>query len=59
MRLGEIERFRHSEKAIITNAKCLSEGVDVPAIDAVLFADTKRSAVDIVQASGRALRPAE
>jgi superfamily II DNA or RNA helicase len=58
-RKQEIERFRHSKKAIITNAKCLTEGVDVPAIDAVLFADTKRSTVDIVQAAGRALRPAE
>src|SRR5262249_23724535 len=34
------------------------EGVDVPGIDCVLFADPRRSAVDIVQAVGRALRPA-
>jgi len=34
----------------------LTEGVDVPAIDCVLFADPKQSVVDIVQASGRALR---
>lgn len=54
----ELERFRHSDKALITNAKCLTEGVDVPTIDAVLFADTKRSTVDIVQAAGRALRRA-
>jgi superfamily II DNA or RNA helicase len=58
-RKAELERFRLSHKAIITNAKCLTEGVDVPTIDAVLFADTKRSTVDIVQAAGRALRPAE
>lgn len=48
-----------SKKALVTNAKCLTEGVDVPAIDAVLFADTKRSTVDVVQAAGRALRPAD
>ena len=58
-RRQELERFRHSKTALITNAKCLTEGVDVPTIDAVLFADTKRSTVDIVQAAGRALRTAE
>lgn len=42
---------------VLSNARCLGEGVDVPAIDAVLFAHPKRSAVDIVQAVGRALRP--
>ena len=40
----------------MTNARCLTEGVDVPAIDCVLFADPKHSTVDIVQATGRALR---
>ena len=58
-RKAELERFKASKNALITNAKCLTEGVDVPTIDAVLFADTKRSTVDIVQAAGRALRPAE
>src|SRR5262249_54775573 len=43
-------------RALITNARCLTEGVDVPNIDAVLFVDPKRSTVDIVQAVGRALR---
>jgi len=43
--------------AVVTNVRCLSEGVDVPAIDAVLFAHPKTSQVDIVQAVGRALRP--
>lgn len=56
IRRSVIEKFRSSEKAIITNAKCLTEGVDVPSIDAVLFADPKRSTIDIVQAAGRALR---
>ena len=40
----------------MTNARCLTEGVDVPAIDCVAFADPKQSATDIVQASGRAMR---
>lgn len=51
-----LKDFREANKAIITNARCLTEGVDVPAIDCVLFADQKQSVVDIVQASGRALR---
>jgi hypothetical protein len=41
---------------VITNARCLTEGVDVPNVDAVLFADPRRSTVDIVQAVGRTLR---
>jgi predicted helicase len=38
------------------NARGLTEGVDVPLIDCVLFADPKQSTIDIVQAVGRALR---
>ena len=53
-----IGEFANAERALITNARCLTEGVDVPGIDCVLFADPRRSAVDIVQAVGRALRPA-
>jgi len=51
-----VKEFASSDKALISNARCLTEGVDVPNIDGVLFADPKRSAVDIVQAVGRALR---
>jgi superfamily II DNA or RNA helicase len=53
-----IGEFAQTERGLITNARCLTEGVDVPGIDCVLFADPRRSAVDIVQALGRALRPA-
>jgi superfamily II DNA or RNA helicase len=53
-----IGEFAGTKRALITNARCLTEGVDVPGIDCVLFADPRRSAVDIVQAVGRALRPA-
>ncbi len=49
--------FEKSRRSLITNARCLTEGVDVPAIDCVLFADPKQSVVDIVQAAGRAMRP--
>ena len=51
-----LQDFKNTNNAIITNARCLTEGVDVPAIDCVLFANQKQSVVDIVQASGRALR---
>ena len=55
-RANLLKDFKNNNNAIITNARCLTEGVDVPAIDCVLFADQKQSVVDIVQASGRALR---
>ncbi|WP_405594618.1 Helicase associated domain protein [Streptomyces sp. NBC_01092] len=41
---------------VVSNARCLGEGVDLPSVDAILFAHPKRSAVDISQAVGRALR---
>lgn len=54
-----LEEFKNSKKAIMSNARCLTEGVDVPAIDLVYFCDPKYSKVDIVQAVGRALRKKE
>ncbi|WP_208604879.1 helicase associated domain-containing protein, partial [Streptomyces mutomycini] len=47
----------HPEQpAVLSNARVLGEGIDVPTIDAVVFADPKNSPVDTVQAVGRALR---
>jgi superfamily II DNA or RNA helicase len=54
-----VSEFAATARGLITNARCLTEGVDVPDIDCVMFADPRRSAVDIVQAVGRALRPAK
>ncbi|MDA7580164.1 DEAD/DEAH box helicase family protein [Crocinitomicaceae bacterium] len=54
-----VQEFAKSPKALITNARCLTEGVDVPNIDCILFADPRKSRVDIVQALGRALRRKE
>ncbi len=51
--------FVDSTKSIITNARCLTEGIDVPAIDAIYFCDPKNSTIDIVQAAGRVLRRAK
>lgn len=44
---------------ILSNAKCLSEGVDVPTLDAVLFLNPRNSIVDVVQSVGRAMRKAD
>jgi hypothetical protein len=55
-----LDRLRYppdSGWAVVANARCLGEGVDIPAIDSVLFAAPKDSVTDIVQAVGRALRP--
>lgn len=41
---------------ILTNARCLSEGVDVPALDAVMFMAPRKSVVDVVQSVGRVMR---
>ena len=44
---------------ILSNAKCLSEGVDVPALDAVMFMHPRKSQIEVVQAVGRVMRKAE
>src|SRR5699024_2884719 len=47
------------ECRILTNARCLSEGVDVPDLDAVMFLNPRNSQVDVVQSVGRVMRRAE
>ena len=59
IRTKVLSEFKSFEPSLITNARCLTEGVDIPVIDAVLFADPKNSTVDIVQAAGRAMRRCE
>ena len=44
---------------VLSNARCLSEGVDVPSLDAVAFMNPKSSQVDIIQAVGRVMRKHE
>jgi predicted helicase len=43
---------------ILSNARCLSEGVDVPALDAILFLHPRKSQIDVVQSVGRVMRKA-
>jgi predicted helicase len=52
----EMRAFREAHRAIMSNARCLTEGVDVPAVDLVAFLSPRKSKVDIVQATGRAMR---
>ncbi len=44
---------------ILTNVRCLSEGVDVPSLDAVMFLHPRKSQVDVIQAVGRVMRRAK
>ena len=55
-RKDTISKFRKASRSIVTNAKCLTEGVDVPAVDMVAFVDPRHSKIDIAQAVGRAMR---
>ncbi|MFM7244570.1 MAG: Helicase associated domain protein [Planctomycetaceae bacterium] len=48
--------FRGHGKRLVSNARCLTEGVDLPAVDMVVFNNPRRSRIDIVQAVGRAMR---
>ena len=49
----------NEETRILTNARCLSEGVDVPALDSVVFFNPRNSMVDVVQSVGRVMRKSE
>ena len=51
--------IKDGECRILTNARCLSEGVDVPALDAVMFLNPRSSMIDIIQSVGRVMRKSE
>ncbi len=44
---------------VLSNARCLSEGVDVPSLDAIMFLHPRRSQIDVVQSVGRVMRKSE
>lgn len=52
-----LDDFSSSKVALVSNVRCLSEGVDVPHADAVFFVVAKKGTVDIAQACGRIMRP--
>lgn len=51
-----LREFAQADNAIVSNARCLTEGVDLPAVDMVAFLAQHRSKIDVVQAVGRAMR---
>ncbi|MDB2707246.1 Helicase associated domain protein [Pseudomonadales bacterium] len=55
-KLRALGALKGEDRYLLANARCLSEGVDVPALDGVAFVDPKRSEIDIIQAVGRAIR---
>ena len=58
-RSKRLHDFKSKDLALLSNARCLTEGVDIPSIDCVAFVDPKQSVVDIVQAAGRAMRKSD
>ena len=57
--LGGETMMMDNQCHILSNARCLTEGIDVPALDAVLFLQPRKSQIDVVQAVGRVMRRAE
>lgn len=57
--INELRNISGNEVGILSNARCLSEGVDVPTLDGVAFINPRSSVVDIIQAVGRAIRKSE
>ena len=51
-----IRKFEQADIGLLSNVRCLTEGIDIPQIDGIFFADPKGSLIDIIQAVGRALR---
>ncbi len=58
-KLEELNKFKPNTCKLLSNARCLSEGVDVPALDSIVFFDGKSAMVDIIQAVGRVMRKAK
>jgi predicted helicase len=58
-KINQLRNLKDEEVGILSNARCLSEGVDVPTLDGIAFIDPRTSQVDIIQAVGRAIRKSE
>jgi len=57
--LDKLKENVPGQHALLSNARCLTEGIDVPSLDGVAFIDPRSSQVDIIQAVGRAIRRAD
>lgn len=58
-KLTELNNPKEHTCNVLSNARCLSEGIDVPALDSIVFFDGRSAIVDIIQAVGRVMRKAE
>jgi predicted helicase len=58
-KLRRLKNIGRNEIGLLSNARCLSEGVDVPSLDGVAFIDPRSSEIDIIQSVGRAIRLSE
>src|SRR5262249_24299274 len=58
-KLKRLKNIGNGEIGLLSNARCLSEGVDVPALDGIAFIDPRSSEIDIIQSVGRAIRLSE
>ncbi len=59
IKLHQLKELLSFDRGIISNARCLSEGVDVPTLDGIAFIEPKGSQIDIIQSVGRALRKSQ
>jgi len=58
-KLLQLKKLSRVDRGLLTNARCLSEGIDVPSLDGVAFIDPRSSQIDIVQSVGRAIRKSD
>ncbi|WP_162982743.1 DEAD/DEAH box helicase family protein [Helicobacter vulpis] len=58
-KIAWLKKVETGECKVLSNARCLSEGVDIPSLDTVVFFDSKESKIDIAQSIGRAIRTSE
>ena len=59
LKLEQLRKLPNADRGILSNARCLAEGVDVPSLDGVAFIDPRSSQIDIVQIVGRGIRKSD
>ena len=55
-KLNELKNLENADRRVLSNSRCLAEGIDVPTLDGIAFIDPKSSQIEIIQAVGRAIR---
>ena len=54
--LDKLRNLKEGTSGIVSNARCLAEGIDLPSLDGIAFVDPRKSQVEVIQAVGRAIR---